>query len=478
MIWPFGKKQTSREKERGALEYQAVDRLFQEAARAEATEFDLTGTSAYNMTRLPPSVSGLGHVTRFVFSNTGVNSIAPLSALTELETLDLSYSRNLSDISPLAGLKHLKHLHLFRSKVADLAPLQSLGHLNTLGLERVAATDFSALSALSQLEHLNLTDTQITDLSVLEGLSNLKSLSLWNTGITDLSPLAGLTQLETLDLWNTRVSDVMPLVGLPRLTHLNLSHTDVKDLGALADSQTLTYLALWNTPIQTQARGVGRYSGRWYDSDSFRFVRDGDLAAYKKAVARGAMVSEDQWEGPIHAAIHSGQIEIVRFLLSLDPFLANDVAFYDGVYPADTALSLAIDCNQREIVELLLEHGARIALSYDDPDFWDFDMEEMSGLHMSAAARANDVGLLQRFMEAGCPHDARDGRGLTALHWAVAKDRKAAAHHLLNLWRAEQGLASVSPDEMSDEMLSEALRQLGDPRGEFGYARNWEPAGG
>ena len=478
MIFPFKKKQTNREAERGALEFQKVDQLAKDAARSGVTRFDLTGTSAYNMTDLPSSVAELHQVKELVFRNTGINSVKLLSGLTQLETLDLSYSRNLSDIGPLAGLSNLHNLQLFRSQVRDLSPLGSLTTLKTLGIERANARDFSPLSDLTGLEHLNLTDTAISDLSVLEGLSHLKSLCLWNTEVTDLSPLANLTRLEVLDLWNTRVSDVTPLAGLPRLAQLNLSHTDVTDLGALAESQTLTYLALWNTPIQSQARGVGRYSGRWYDRDIVRYAGSGDVTAFKTAVARGAMVGEDQWEGPIHVAIRKGQIEICRFLVMLDPFLANDFAFYDGVYPADTALSLAIDCNQREIVELLLDHGARIALSYDDPDYWDFDMEEMSGLHMSAAARANDIGLLQRFMEAGCPHDARDGKGLTALHWAVAKDRRAAAHFLLNLWRADQRLASVSPDEMTDQMLSEALEQLGDPKGEFTYAKNWLPAGG
>ncbi len=467
----------SRDRQRAKAEFQHVDRLAQDAAKAGALSFDLSGVSSYNMTKLPASIARLTDVTELALRNTGIASVKAISGLSKLEKLDLSYSRNLSDISPLSRLTNLKNLDLFRAEVHNLSPLRSLVNLKSLNIERVAAQDFTPLEALTGLEHLNLADTKIIDLSVLEGLTSLKSLSLWNTQATDFSPLVKLTRLESLDLWNTRISDVTPLAKLSRLQKINLSHTDVTEVTSLGEKTNLTYLALWNTPVQAQARGTCAYGGRWYDSDVLSFAGSGDLEAFKAAVARGAMVSEDQWEGPLHVAIRNGHIGICRFLLSLDLSIANDVAYYDGVYTADTALSLAIDFKRREIVELLLQHGVRIALSYEDPDFWDFDMEEMSGLHMSAAARANDIGLLQRFMKAGCPHDARDARGLTALHWAVGRECREAAHHLLNLWRGDHDLPPVTLSEMTDDMLSEALDQIGDPNDAFGYVANWRPGG-
>ena len=88
--------------------------------------------------------------------------------------------QQLSDLSPLASLTHLKHLNLIGNQITDLRPL----------------------AALNQLTFLLLTDNQITDVSPLASLNQLTYLVLERNQITDIQALAPLTQLTALTMLN------------------------------------------------------------------------------------------------------------------------------------------------------------------------------------------------------------------------------------------------------------------------------------
>ena len=75
-------------------------------------------------------------------------------------------------------------------------------------------TDISALAGLTGVVELDLRDNAITDLSPLAGLTQLRALDLAGNRIADLWPLAGLAALEQLDLSDNRVADIATLAGL------------------------------------------------------------------------------------------------------------------------------------------------------------------------------------------------------------------------------------------------------------------------
>ena len=83
-----------------------------------------------------------------------------------LTYLDLSGNR-ISDISPLAGLSHLKTLHLLENKITDIRPLAGLVNLQILDLQRNRIVDITPLKGLTQLEKLYLNSNQIVDLKPL-----------------------------------------------------------------------------------------------------------------------------------------------------------------------------------------------------------------------------------------------------------------------------------------------------------------------
>lgn len=452
------------EKERELIALEAVKEWVRAAQHSGAEELNLN-FSTYELLDLPRSVGGLTNLRKLILASTGVRRLTHLSGLTRLEVLDLSYCRNLTDISPLMGMTGLVELDLSRSKVTNLRALSTLTGLRSLKLEKCNISDLSPLAGLTQLEHLDLSNTKVTDISPLAGLTRLKSLGLWNTGVKDFSPLAALTGLEMLDLWNTRISDLTPLSGMSGLKFLDLSHTDATDLTPVETLSDLKALRLWNTPLQAQMRWTGGYAGRWYDGDIHAAASSGDLQAVKDRVAQGAMIADDQWSGPIHAAVQGGHLDICRFFVSLDPEMANDMASYDGCEPTDTPLSIAIKSRQQAIIDFLWDNGAR---AIADPEDWEYSW--LTGLHLGSAARVNDLATLRRLLDAGARHDARDEYELTALHWAVAQKNEEASCLLLNLWRADQGKPAVTQARMTQDMLTEALEQLGDPKDAFRFA--------
>lgn len=340
---------------------QNVMRLIRETSQSGTPTLDLSRVSLYELTHLPAEIGTLRQVSTLSLSNAGISSVAPISGLNQLKALDLSYCRNLSDLSPLSEITQLDDLDLSKTGVTNIEPLQPLKNLRSLDLQGCKLSDLSPLAELPRLETLNLANSQVSDLTALAGLTSLKSLNLWNTQIQDFTPLATLSGLKRLDLWNTQITDLSALVGLTTLTHLNLSHTKIKDLTPIRDLPNLRHLTLWNTPFQAEGVATGKYQGRWYDDGLNSDAADGDVQAVKSRVARGAMIMGDQWDGPIHWAIRNGQIEVCRFLISLEPSIVNDPACYDGVHEAETPLSLAMDHQQPEIVELLLQHGAKIS---------------------------------------------------------------------------------------------------------------------
>ena len=117
----------------------------------------------------------------------GLEVLAKIKEAKESGAAQLDLSGNeISDLSPLKGLKNLEWLILYNNKITDISPLKGL----------------------TKVWSLYLSDNEISDISPLKELTNLKWLDLcYNKKITDLSPLAELTKLEVLYLWDTPIPE-------------------------------------------------------------------------------------------------------------------------------------------------------------------------------------------------------------------------------------------------------------------------------
>jgi internalin A len=175
----------------------------------------------------------------------GISDLTPLSELTSLTKLCIRGCCGISDLKPLSGLSRLTSIDLSQCKrITDLAPLSGLTSLRLLHLLGCRGiSDLKPLSGLTRLTRLNLSICHgIKILAPLSGLTGLTSLGLDGCiGISDLKPLSGLTRLTSLDLSDCEgITDVAPLSGLIGLTSLHLN--DCEDISDLAPLSELTGL--------------------------------------------------------------------------------------------------------------------------------------------------------------------------------------------------------------------------------------------
>jgi Leucine-rich repeat (LRR) protein len=147
-----------------------------------------------------------------------------------LRGLNIKWS-GIKTLESIEQLKGLHHLSLgASSQVESIAPLSDLTGLITLELEQLnKITDFSVVSELTSLEGLGIDGSiwtpQIIDtLKPLDKLNTLKYLTLTNARVLDqsLDPLLGLRQLErfTCGLSFTE-SEFRKLDALPMLKYGN-----------------------------------------------------------------------------------------------------------------------------------------------------------------------------------------------------------------------------------------------------------------
>ena len=144
-------------------------------------------------------------------------------------------NKDLTDLSPLAGLTSLQALLVYSTQVSDLKPLAGLTSLQTLDVQHTPVHDLAPLAELSALGKLVVHNTLVSDLAPLAGLSALRALYVFNTQVRDLAPLAHLPALGKLVVYNTQVRDLKPLAGLTSLQTLGVSNTKVNDLSPLTE---------------------------------------------------------------------------------------------------------------------------------------------------------------------------------------------------------------------------------------------------
>jgi internalin A len=195
--------------------------------------------ASHNISDLTP-LAELSHLKRIYMKTQGIKDISPLGTLNNLE--DLSLMDNfITDLSPLTHLRHLKNLQLSGNPIEDLNPLKDLTKLEILWLGETGLT-FLYGHPKPKLDN--------SDIQVLTSFKALKSLDLSGNPVSDLAPLRELSQLETLNLSRTGFRDVTLLEYFPDLQTLSLQETYLKSIEFLASISKLTSLRLDDNYIQ------------------------------------------------------------------------------------------------------------------------------------------------------------------------------------------------------------------------------------
>ena len=233
-------------------------------ARRPATAPGVAGTggrldlSSRNLTDVS-ALAGLTGLRELDLSGNAVADLWPLADLTDLQVLDLS-GNQIADLSALAGLTDLQVLDLSGNQIADLWPLADLTGLRELDLRHNAVADPWPLGYLTGLQALDLSGNQLEDLSALSYLTALTRLNLVDNAVADLWPLADLTGLQVLLLDRNQITDVGTLSPLAGLVNLGLSGNRIADLWPLAGLDQLRRLDLSGNAV-ADVSALGDVSG-------------------------------------------------------------------------------------------------------------------------------------------------------------------------------------------------------------------------
>lgn len=177
-----------------------------------------------------------------------VTNISPLAALKHLKSVNLSgtftwkHNGKLVDLSPLEGMP-IESLEVTSTLVEDLSPLRN-APLTFLRVDNTNVTDLSPVRN-AKLTRALIHNTMISDLTPFRGMA-LTFLHMANTQITDLSPLSGMP-LEDLRCQYCGIKDMKVLEGMPLHT-LEIHGNPITDLSPLANSP-MQYLNIYKTSI-------------------------------------------------------------------------------------------------------------------------------------------------------------------------------------------------------------------------------------
>ena len=248
----------------------------------------------------------MARLTRLTASRRGITSLSGLEQAGLLETLDVGQNNEISDLTPLSGLTHLKVLDLADNNITAISALTGLTNLQTLDLRNNDVTDTTRLSEMTHLKNLyvrgnanleslkqlvklteagtrvdiplprpvtfrdeNLAAALQTTLDALpdlalqpgdpifpEDMAMLTDFDASNPTlgkeIVNLTGLETATKLTSLTLNGNEIASLTPLARLEALETLNLADNEnISSISSLARLTALTDLNLSNNKISS-----------------------------------------------------------------------------------------------------------------------------------------------------------------------------------------------------------------------------------
>ncbi|QEL83381.1 leucine-rich repeat domain-containing protein [Bacillus mycoides] len=168
-----------------------------------------------------------------IYSGEGINEIAGLEYMTNLEKLTLRES-NVTDLSVISGLRHLKYLDLSSNPIESIQPVSKLENLDMLFLRDNKIADLTPLSQMKKIKILDLIGNNIKDLTPLFTVLSLEEVYLANNQISNLSGIEKLKNVNLLWIGNNKISDVEPISKMSNLIELEIADSEIKDISSLS----------------------------------------------------------------------------------------------------------------------------------------------------------------------------------------------------------------------------------------------------
>jgi hypothetical protein len=216
-----------------------------------------------------------GGITSFNVSG-AAKDLSPIANHKALESLYIEDNKHILDISVIANFKNLKTLSLRNTQVVSLAPLTALSSLETLNLHMESRTGLpkrTGLDGLRNLKSLKQLDIDVgeplgdqlkdlrelkslviygpvKDVCSLNNLIQVDGLHLIGSGIRDISCLKNLKELAFIDLGDNPIRSIAELAPLPKLTNLSINNTLIEDLSAFTGNPDMFVVRAEGTPLR------------------------------------------------------------------------------------------------------------------------------------------------------------------------------------------------------------------------------------
>ena len=200
-------------------------------------------------------IKAIEYVSVDAYKGAALEDISCLKYAENLKTCYL-YNTNVSDLTPIAGLKNLKRLYIYNNeKVTDISALKDLTQLTILDISETKVTDITSLATLKNLERLDISKTDITNISAIGNLKDLKWLNMNDTKVTDISALESATALRYFLAKNTGISDITPLCMAEYLHNVFLDNcSNISTITPLYELDRLKYLSVAGTKVSDDER--------------------------------------------------------------------------------------------------------------------------------------------------------------------------------------------------------------------------------
>lgn len=187
--------------------------------------------------------------TRFRLSETDSVDINQLYRFASVDSLDLSGTTTILDLSPIEVLRQLRYVDLSNTQITQLGPISNITFLEHLDVSNTPTTDIQFIKYADKLKSLNISSTMISDIGLLTNLKSIQSLEAAQTPIMSFVVLNEFDSLQRLILPNSGFNNGEHIQELKNLKELDLSQNYLLNFSALQNLSSLKYLNLAETNI-------------------------------------------------------------------------------------------------------------------------------------------------------------------------------------------------------------------------------------
>lgn len=204
------------------------------------------------------SLSGMERLTTLnvlLVQRNNISDLSPLSDLTRLHTLNISWNPGITSIEPLAQGMRETLVNLDMAGLAvDLTPVGGMENLDHVRLgddwngHRISL-NMAPLANMTHLKYLHILGAKLDNVEVIGGMSGLLCIDLQNCGMTSakLTALNGhpLTTEINLERNFLRTLDGLDLSTLPQLKEINLGGNTIRDFSMFDGTAITVYGQDW-----------------------------------------------------------------------------------------------------------------------------------------------------------------------------------------------------------------------------------------